>query len=147
MAPSEFYIQVQQGGASAGFAGGTAPPPSAGHAITRSAQSKSLQIQSVSGGDQQSAEFTSSKEKLVDEIQGILKDLPTVTSGLDVIYDTDVGLFWGSDSGDLPAWKNKRQGEIGEGEREGSSWRRATDEENAKFKRVVELVDKLVNGQ
>lgn len=61
-----------------------------------------------------------------------------------MIYDTDVGVFWGSDSGDLPVWKNKRQGEIGEGEREGSTWRQATDGENAKFKKVVELVNKLV---
>jgi hypothetical protein len=63
---------------------------------------------------------------------------------LDVIYDTDIGLFWGSNSGELPDWKNKRQEEIGEGEREGSSWRQATDEENAKFKRAVGLVGELV---
>jgi len=145
MPPSEFHIQLQQGGARAGFAGGTAPAPSAGHSVTRSAQSQSLQIQLASGGDQQPAEFTSSKAALVDEIQGILKGLPAVGSGkLDVIYDTDVGLFWGSDSDELPVWKNKRQGDIGEGEPEGSSWRRATKEESAGFKRAVGLVDELV---
>lgn len=78
---------------------------------------------------------------MVDELHGILKTLPTEKPpGIQDIYGLDVGIQWGSD--DLE-WANV--GPTGCGG--GYSEVQATDEQRVKFKRAVEILDKLVKNK
>lgn len=75
---------------------------------------------------------------LVDELQNILRSIPTESPpGSEDIYGLDTSLFWGSD--DLEWYNGGPQGCGG-----GESSVKASDEDKKKFKRAVEIVNKLV---
>ena len=76
--------------------------------------------------------------KLVDELHGILKSIPTEQPpGSEDIYGLDTSIAWGSD--DLMWCNGGPQGCGG-----GQSYVQATDEDKVKFKRAVEIVNELV---
>jgi len=143
MPPSTFFVRVQHG-----IAGGFAPPqPSAIQTVIRDNSSTSLQISSV----KDLKNFSTLSEvqpksldlgdldvtSLVDELHSILKELPTERPpGSEDIYGFDIGIAWGS--GDLEWANGGPQGCSG-----GFSEVQATDEQKAKFKRAVEIVDVL----
>lgn len=86
-------------------------------------------------------DLTDSHSALVDELHGILRNLPTEQPpGSQDIYGMDVGIQWGSD--DLE-WANGGP----EGCSGGFSTVQATDEQRAKFKRAVEIVNKLAKDE
>ena len=75
---------------------------------------------------------------LVDELEGILKTIPTESPpGSEDIYGLNIGLAYGSD--DLMWMNGGPQGCGG-----GQSSVKATEEDKKKFKRAVEIVEKLV---
>jgi hypothetical protein len=131
-----------------GITGGFAPPtPSAIYAITRTQQSQSLTVQSAvrehgtpdlqSFGDKSLNNDDS--QSLVEELHSILKSIPTESPpGSEDIYGMDTGIVWGSD--DLQ-WANGGPGGCGGG----TSTVQPTDEDKAKFKRAVEIVEQLVD--
>lgn len=75
---------------------------------------------------------------LVDELQEILKSIPTEEPlGSEDIYGLNTGIMWASD--DL-VWANGGpEGCVG-----GESMVQATQEQKVKFKRAVEIVKELV---
>ncbi|KAJ4001989.1 hypothetical protein F5050DRAFT_1682584 [Lentinula boryana] len=152
MAPREYSLRLQKG-----ITGGFAPPtPSFIATITRPFDSDSLNITSASrpdgtpelqsfapktlGNAAQLTGASTSTEALVDELYGILKQLPTEQPpGSEDIYGLDTSIFWGSD--DLQ-WING--GMNGVNGQPGSSSVQATPEQKAQFKRAVEIVEFLV---
>ncbi|KAF4612779.1 hypothetical protein D9613_011768 [Agrocybe pediades] len=82
--------------------------------------------------------LTDETTSLVDELHSILKSLPTEQPpGSEDIYGLDTSIAWGSD--DLMWVNGGPQGCSG-----GTSSVKATDEEKAKFKRAVDIVEELV---
>lgn len=76
--------------------------------------------------------------KLVDELHGILKSIPTeFPPGSEDIYGLDTSIAWGSN--DLEWYNGGPQGCGG-----GQSEKQATDEDKTKFRRAVEIVNQLV---
>ena len=77
--------------------------------------------------------------ELVDELHSILKKIPTeFPPGSEDIYGMDTSIAWGSE--DLQ-WSNGGPQGCGGGQ----SQRQPNEEEKAKFKRAVEIVNKLVD--
>ncbi|KAJ3979007.1 hypothetical protein F5890DRAFT_1421945 [Lentinula detonsa] len=152
MALREYSLRLQKG-----ITGGFAPPtPSFIATITRPIDSDSLNITSASRPDgtpelqsfapktltlghaAQLTGVSTSAEALIDELHGILKQLPTEQPpGSEDIYGLDTSIFWGSD--DLQ-WVNG--GMNGVNGQPGSV--QATPEQKAQFKRAVEIVEVLV---
>ncbi|KAJ4463899.1 hypothetical protein C8R41DRAFT_898733 [Lentinula lateritia] len=140
MAPSEYSLRLQKG-----ITGGFAPPtPSFIATITRPVDSDSLNITSASRPDG-TPDLQSFAPKtlalgLIDELHGILKELPTEEPrGSEDIYGLDTSIFWGSD--DLQ-WMNGGMGGVTG--QPGSSTVQPTPEQKAQFKRAVEIVEALV---
>ncbi|TFK45672.1 hypothetical protein OE88DRAFT_1668951 [Heliocybe sulcata] len=158
MPPTEFSLRLQHG-----ITGGFAPPtPNAIHTITLSTQNPSLFIQSavrppgtpqlqsslnpttlalsspVSSPSGISASSAKTAGDLVDELHSILKELPTEQPpGSQDIYGMDTSIAWGSE--DLEWFNGGPQGCGG-----GVSEVQVNDEQKAKFKRAVEIVNLLV---
>ncbi|KAJ3863856.1 hypothetical protein EV359DRAFT_42306 [Lentinula novae-zelandiae] len=152
MAPSEYSLRLQKG-----ITGGFAPPtPSFIATITRPVDSDSLNITSASRPDgtpdlqsfapktlglgtlKVTALGSVSVEGLIDELHGILKELPTEEPrGSEDIYGLDTSIFWGSD--DLQ-WMNGGMGGV-TGQ---PGTVQPTPEQRAQFKRAVEIVETLV---
>jgi hypothetical protein len=131
-----------------GIAGGFAPPtPSAVHTVTAAQTLPHLIINSAvrpngtpSLKDAGAKSLTNDAEtcNLVDELYGILKTIPMeFPPGSEDIYGMDTSIAWGSD--DLQWMNGGPQGCGG-----GKSQKQANDEEKAKFKRAVEIVNHLV---
>jgi len=77
-------------------------------------------------------------ESLVNELHGILKELPTESPpGSEDIYGLDTSIAWGSD--DLQ-WMNGAPDGCGGG----TSSIQPTEEQKTKFRRAVEIVTTLV---
>ncbi|EPQ50307.1 hypothetical protein GLOTRDRAFT_82427 [Gloeophyllum trabeum ATCC 11539] len=149
MPPTEFSLRLQHG-----ITGGFAPPtPDAIHTITLSAHNpSSLFIQSAVRPPGQptlqqplapkslalSSSAPSNTEALLDELHAILKDLPTEQPpGSEDIYGLDTSIAWGS--ADLEWCNGGPQGCGG-----GHSEVQPTDEQKAKFRRAVDIVNQLV---
>jgi len=143
MAPSEFALRLQHG-----ITGGFAPPtPSAIYSLVKPATQTLITIDSavrqdgtpnlVSDASPKSLS-SSDADKLVDELHGILKTIPTESPpGSQDIYGMDTSIFWGSE--DLQWCNGGPQGCNGS-----DSSVQATAEDKAKFKRAVEIVNQLV---
>ncbi|KAF5344970.1 hypothetical protein D9756_010960 [Leucocoprinus leucothites] len=142
MAPSEYSLRLQKG-----IVGGFAPPtPDAIYTITRPKDHADINI---AGGERPTGtpslqEFApksiphSDAVTLIDELHGILKDLPTEQPpGSEDIYGLNTSIAWGSD--DLE-WFNGGPAGCGGGE----SSVKATAQQKEKFKRAVEIVEHLV---
>ncbi|KAG8695043.1 hypothetical protein FRC08_008073 [Ceratobasidium sp. 394] len=143
MPPQEFFVRLQHG-----ITGGFAPPtPNAIHSLSRSSDDPNkLFIQSMVR-PQGTAELVSSfapkdlpvddHSHLVDELHSILKEIPTEQPpGSEDIYGLDTSIMWGSE--DLEWANGGPQGCGG-----GTSDVQATEEQKAKFKRAVEIVNEL----
>jgi len=134
----------------AGIRGGFAPPsPNFIHTITLPLNSDSLTIASAVRPDGTPSlqdiapKFVKVKdtESLVDELYGILKELPTESPpGSEDIYGLDTSIAWGSD--DL-LWMNGAPDGCGGG----TSSIQATEEQKAKFRRAVQIVTTLVEKE
>lgn len=149
----KLVMKASNGIITAGITGGFAPPtPLARFALTREQDKPHIDIQSskrvdgVAAGPDSFAEpelkqLSLSKddtEKLVSELYGILKDIPTESPpGSEDIYGLDTGIMWGSDSF---TWANGGPGGCGTG----TSEVQASDEDKTKFKRAVAIVEELV---
>ncbi|KAJ3560823.1 hypothetical protein NP233_g10581 [Leucocoprinus birnbaumii] len=142
MAPSAYSFMLQKG-----ITGGFAPPtPEALHTVNKEATNTTLLIASQHRpiGESSLQPLApkninhSDAEHLVDELHTILKDLPTEQPpGSQDIYGLDTSIAWQSD--DLEWYNGGPQGCGG-----GESSVQATDEQKAKFKRAVEIVNELV---
>jgi len=158
MPPTEFSLRLQHG-----ITGGFAPPtPDAIYTVTLSTQNptslfiqsavrpagtpslqsslnpKTLALSAPVSSSAISASSANTAGDLVDELHGILKELPTEQPpGSEDIYGLDTSIAWGSD--DLEWYNGGPQGCGG-----GHSAVQATDEQKAKFKRAVEIVTTLV---
>ncbi|KZV93321.1 hypothetical protein EXIGLDRAFT_646361 [Exidia glandulosa HHB12029] len=143
MAPSEYYIRLQRG-----IRGGFAPPrPSEVVQITHSSASPETVLVAVETRADGSAGLTAAAPKsvaatkastLVEELQSLLKDLPVETPrGTADIYGLDIGITFGSSELE---WANGSGAGCGPGQSEVQ----ATEEQKAKFKRAVEIVEQLV---
>ncbi|EJD41538.1 hypothetical protein AURDEDRAFT_115439 [Auricularia subglabra TFB-10046 SS5] len=78
---------------------------------------------------------------LVEELQGILKDLPVETPrGTADIYGLDIGITFGSSELE---WANGSGSGCGPGQSEVQ----ATEEQKEKFKRAVEIVKQLAEHE
>jgi len=144
MPPSEYSLRLQHG-----IAGGFAPPtPSAIYTVTAAQNQPHLNItaavQPLGTPSLQDAAIKSlpitdtEASTLVDELHGILKSIPTeFPPGSEDIYGMDTSIAWGSE--DLQWFNGGPQGCGG-----GRSDMQANEEEKAKFKRAVEIVNKLV---
>ncbi|KAF9461166.1 hypothetical protein BDZ94DRAFT_1264434 [Collybia nuda] len=144
MAPSEYSLRLQRG-----IVGGFAPPtPDAIHTLTKVPENPNIliasavrpegtpELQSATAKSLQAAQTVT--EALVDELHAILKVLPTeVPPGSEDIYGLNTSIAWGSD--DLEWCNGGPQGCGG-----GTSAVQPTEEEKAKFRRAVEIVDELV---
>jgi hypothetical protein len=97
-----------------------------------------LQITSTSSNlTQKEVEKDESVDRLVEELQDILKSIPTESpAGSEDIYGLDTSIMWGSDEF---VWKNSGPQGCG-----GSSNVQATSEQKAKFQRALEIADALV---
>jgi len=142
MAPSEYSFRLQNG-----ISGGFAPPtPSAIYTITRPLNHTTLAVGSAVRPDgtaslQDAAPKSLSVQEgdpLVEELHGILKTIPTESPpGSEDIYGLDTSIAWGSD--DLQ-WCNGGPSGCGGG----TSTIKASEEDKAKFRRAVEIVNELV---
>ncbi|KAK0236444.1 hypothetical protein EDD85DRAFT_840658 [Armillaria nabsnona] len=143
MAPAEYSLRLQRG-----IAGGFAPPtPSAIFTLTRPLNHDQLNITSaireigtasLASAAPKSIQNDDDTNALVEELHGILKEIPTESPpGSEDIYGLDISIAWGSE--DL-MWQNGGPSGCGGG----TSSVQATDEDKAKFKRAVEIVEKLV---
>lgn len=84
-------------------------------------------------------ETTPDVNKLVDELHGILKELPTEDpKGSEDIYGMDTSIMWGSD--DLEWINGGPAGCV-----RGQSSVKASEDDKKKFKRAVEIVNQLVD--
>ncbi|KIM38833.1 hypothetical protein M413DRAFT_447534 [Hebeloma cylindrosporum] len=140
----EYSLRLQNG-----IRGGFAPPtPNFIHTITLPLDSDSLTVaSSVRPEGTPSLQDIAPKfvklknedtEALVDELHGILKELPTeYPPGSEDIYGLDTSIAWGSD--DLQ-WMNGAPGGCGGG----TSVIQPTEEQKAKFRRAVDIVTTLV---
>jgi hypothetical protein len=137
----------------AGITGGFAPPlPSAVHTLYLSPEApKSLVVASEVRPDGQPQLVQSSKalhtekvadvNSLIDELQQILKELPTENpKGSEDIYGMDTSIMWGSDGFE---WMNGGPAGCGRGK----SSVQATESDKKKFKRAVEIVKTLVDKE
>lgn len=150
--PSQFYLQVQHGKISgvihgvrtnrlsSGISGGFAPPePAAVKSVACAADTNTLQISSSSSSNLApiSVEKDESVNSLVEELQSILKSIPTEDPpASEDIYGLNTSIMWGSDDF---MWRNAGPQGCG-----GQSSVQATDEQKAKFKRALEIADALV---
>ncbi|GJE97589.1 hypothetical protein PsYK624_138100 [Phanerochaete sordida] len=144
MAPKEFSLRLQKG-----ITGGFAPPtPSAIFTVTGTPQRAELQITSAirpdgtpSLQDALPKSLSASDPKtvaLVDELYDILKTLPVESPpGSEDIYGMDTSIAFGCD--DL-MWMNGGPSGCGGGK----SAVQATEQDKAKFKKAVEIVETLV---
>jgi len=146
MSPAEFSLRLQHG-----IVGGFAPPtPSAIHTLTKSAPQTHLLISSAVRPDGTSelqdaapkslslTEKDAGTQKLVEELHGILKTIPTESPpGSEDIYGMDTSIAWGSD--DLMWMNGGPAGCSG-----GTSEVQPTTADKKKFKRAVEIVNELV---
>lgn len=126
---------------SPGASGGFAPPePTAVKSVVYAAGTNSLQITSSSSPSnlsQASVPKDASVDVLVEELQSILKSIPTEDPpGSGDIYGLNTSIMWGSDGFE---WRNTVPEGCG-----GYSDVQATDEQKAKFKRALEIADALV---
>ncbi|KAF9646441.1 hypothetical protein BDM02DRAFT_3022767 [Thelephora ganbajun] len=133
--PTQFYLRVQHG-----ITGGFAPPdPTAVKSVSYTAETNTLQITSSSSSNLApiSVNKDDSVDALVEELQSILKTLPTEKpQGSEDIYGLDTSIMWGSDEFE---WQNGGSQGCG-----GSSTVQATNEQKAKFRRALEITDTLV---
>ena len=134
-----------------GIQGGFAPPtPNAIHIITQPLNKDELLITSAirkegtpgPGLQDAAPKFINSKDEhtasLVNELYGILKKLPTENPpGSQDIYGLDTSIAWLSE--DLQWINGSPEGCGG-----GSSSVQPSEDEKAKFKRAVDIVDELV---
>ncbi|KIJ39070.1 hypothetical protein M422DRAFT_258224 [Sphaerobolus stellatus SS14] len=143
MVAQEFFVRLQQG-----ITGGFAPPtPSAIHTLVRSKDSPSQIVVNSSVrpdgqpslGEAQSKHLNvDSHSPLIDELESILKTIPVESPpGSQDIYGMDIGLAYGSDN---LQWANGGPAGCGQGYSENQ----ATDEDKAKFKRAVEIVNEIL---
>jgi len=123
-----------------GITGGFAPPdPTAVKSVTYAAGTNSLQITSSSSSNLVpiKVEKDGSVDVLVEELQSILKSIPTEDPpGSEDIYGLNTSIMWGSDEF---VWRNAGPQGCG-----GYSSVQATDEQKAKFKKALEIADALV---
>lgn len=136
---------------SVGITGGFAPPtPNAIYTVTGTPQRPELQITVAIRPDgtpslQDAAPKTLSASDpkttaLVDELHNILKTIPVESPpGSEDIYKMDTSIAFGCD--DL-MWVNGGPSGCGDG----TSTVQPTDEDRAKFRRAVEIVETLVGG-
>jgi len=143
MPPSEYYLRLQHG-----IKGGFAPPtPNAVFTVTQAQNQPSLAITaavresgtpSLQDAAPKSLNPDDTTTSLVDELHGILKSIPMEDPrGSEDIYGLDTSIMWGSD--DLE-WANGGPQGCGSG----TSMVQASEEDKAKFKRAVEIVNELV---
>ncbi|KAF7343131.1 hypothetical protein MVEN_01743500 [Mycena venus] len=142
MPPAEYFLSLQHG-----IKGGFAPPtPNAVYTLTQVAGQSSLAItaavrESGTPSLQEAAPKSlgdGDASALVDELYGILKTIPMEDpKGSEDIYGLDTSIMWGSE--DLE-WMNGGPQGCGSG----TSMVQPTDEDKAKFKRAVEIVEELV---
>ena len=132
-----------------GVSGGFAPPtPSAAKSVSYAAGTNTLQIQitppssdlapaSLQKGVNALVEKDSSVVELIEELQSILKSIPTENPrGSEDIYGFGTTIVWGSDELE---WENLVPAGCG-----GASTVQATDEDKEKFKRALRIADDLV---
>ncbi|KAL6912566.1 hypothetical protein FSST1_010326 [Fusarium sambucinum] len=137
MAPSQFYFRLQHG-ITGGFA-----PPTPDLIIEITGDGGSLQINVNEGVECRDStsktETVATYEALVDELHGIVKELPTEEpTGSEDIYGFDTGIVWGSD--DLE-WRNGGpQGCSG-----GSSSVEASEDQKQQFSRAIEIIKAIAN--
>ncbi|CAE6433244.1 unnamed protein product [Rhizoctonia solani] len=146
MPPEQFVVRLQHG-----IVGGFAPPtPNAIHQLARSSDNPgSLFIQSMvrPEGTPSLKEHapknlpiddpSHESNALIDELHSILKQIPTEQPpGSEDIYGLNTSIMWGSD--DLEWVNGGPQGCGG-----GTSEVQPTEEQKAKFKRAVEIVNEL----
>lgn len=153
--PDQFYLRVvhgKRGGVStrvvtsngliAGIVGGfVAPEPTALKSVTYTPETKLLQISSSSNPSSNITPIRVQKDKsadlLVEELQSILKALPTEDPpGSEDIYGFNTSITWGSDEFQ---WCNGGAQGCG-----GVSTVHVNEEQKAKFKKALEIADKLV---
>ncbi|KAH6964940.1 hypothetical protein EDB82DRAFT_511257 [Fusarium venenatum] len=137
MAPSQFYFRLRQG-----IIGGFAPP-TPDLVIEITGDGGSLQINIHEGGGSHDSttktETVAAHEALVDELHGILKELPMEEPrGSEDIYGLNVGIAWGSD--DLEWTNGGPQGCSG-----GSSFVQASEDQKQQFNRAIEIVKEIAN--
>ncbi|KAH9831836.1 uncharacterized protein C8Q71DRAFT_780700 [Rhodofomes roseus] len=144
MAPTEFSLRLQHG-----ITGGFAPPtPSAIYTITGTPSQPAWNITaavrpdgtpSLSDEERKTLSATDAgATTLVGELHGILKSIPTEQPpGSEDIYGLDTSIAFGSD--DL-MWMNGGPAGCGTGR----STVQATEEDKAKFKRAVKIVQELL---
>jgi hypothetical protein len=151
MAPSEFSLRLQHG-----ITGGFAPPtPSAVHTLDAvQCPTPKINIRSAVrphgtpslvdsapkelGLQAETDALAKGNLDLISELHGILKAIPTEQPpGSQDIYGMDTSIAWMSD--DLQWYNGGPQGCGG-----GESFVQASDEDKAKFKRAVDIVNQLV---
>ena len=136
-----------------GITGGFAPPtPNAIHTFTKAKDQTHILVSSAVRQDGTpsltniapktveltSADAPSDSTALVDELHSILKSIPTESPpGSEDIYGMDTSIAWGSE--DLMWMNGGPSGCVA-----GTSEVQASDEDKAKFRRAVEIVNKLV---
>ncbi|KAF8878800.1 hypothetical protein CPB84DRAFT_1793827 [Gymnopilus junonius] len=147
MPVGEYSLRLQKG-----ITGGFAPPtPDAIFTITQPLNTELLTITSAirpagtPSLQEIAPKFINAKKDhtaaLVEELHNILKELPTESPpGSEDIYGLDTSIAWGSD--DLEWINGGPQGCGG-----GTSSVQATDEQKAKFKRAVDIVNELVEKE
>ncbi|GLB38851.1 hypothetical protein LshimejAT787_0600130 [Lyophyllum shimeji] len=145
MPPQEYSLRLQKG-----IVGGFAPAiPDAIHTVTKPISASHLTITSAvrpSGQPSLRESFApknipaahSDTDALVAELHGILKELPMEKPpGSEDIYGMNTSIAWGSD--DLEWCNGGPQGCGG-----GKSEVQPTEEQKAKFRRAVDIVEELV---
>ncbi|KAH7337857.1 hypothetical protein B0J17DRAFT_573228 [Rhizoctonia solani] len=146
MPPQQFYLRLQHG-----IVGGFAPPtPNAIHQLSRGEDDpNSLFVQSMIRPEGTPSlqenppkglaigDPSHGANALIDELHSILKEIPTEQPpGSEDIYGMNTSIMWGSD--DLEWANGGPQGCGG-----GTSFVQPTEEQKAKFKRAVEIVNQL----
>ncbi|KAF9781206.1 hypothetical protein BJ322DRAFT_1079679 [Thelephora terrestris] len=135
--PKQFYLRVVHG-----IVGGFAPPaPTAVKTVSYTDQTKTLQISFSSDLAprvlKEDKDNFADVDALVEELQSILRTIPTEEpKGSEDIYGLDTSIMWGSDDF---VWENCGAQGCGS-----TSTVEATDEEKAKFKKALEIAEKLV---
>lgn len=163
MAPAEFSLRLQYGKSESrcnhrrvwrswtclGITGGFAPPtPSAIYTVTKSSPQNQLYVSSAIRADGTAhlqdaiarplVYHAGDTAKLLDEVYDILKTLPMEKPiGSEDIYGLDASIAWGSD--DLMWINGGPQGCGG-----GTSTVQPTEEQKAKFKRAVDILQVLI---
>ncbi|KAG5642287.1 hypothetical protein DXG03_003064 [Asterophora parasitica] len=144
MPPQEYSFRLQKG-----IVGGFAPPtPDHIHTVTKAASNPSLLIASAvrpsgtpalqDAAPKSLAADHADASALVEELHSILKELPTEQPpGSEDIYGLNTSIAWGSE--DLEWYNGGPQGCGG-----GTSEVQPTEEQKAKFRRAVEIVNELV---